>query len=674
MQYTTENYIYFFDGRLFANVAIMNKHFLKTATLLFFLIFCRHLNAQKLSISPYACCTTGTDPVDIKHCGDDRLFVLDRSGIIQVVNANATIRPVPFLDISSKIYPGTDEESLVGMAFSPNYKTDGKFYVYYVGGVSGSPISIVEQYNVSAADSNIADASSALTIITQSEPFDIHKAGNMMFGKDGYLYINFGDGGSPDDSAGNAQNETTLNGKIVRIDVSNSSLAQPYVVPATNPFYNNVLGIRPEIWASGLRNPWRASIDRITGDRWLTDVGQNSQEEVDFETASFGGGNNYGWNIMEGTNCFNPMTGCNTTGLTLPTYTYPHPYGDAIMGGYVYRSAQSKSLFGTYIFADFIAKWFDGIKQTNGVITDTFHLITGAQNTIGNPLDFGEDRYGDLYVLFLTHKTIYKLVDTSYLRIPKAYMTPLDQGNGTYLLQGLPGRNLTYQWLRNNAVIPGATSPDYLASTPGIYSLVVTNTLNFSDTSDVFSFGVLPLNLISFTAQKISGNKIALQWQTASEQNISSYSILRKQNNDATFVSIGSVLSKSSNENAAGKLSYNFTDSTASRSGSVYYRLQIKNIDGSYTYSDVRLINNVHVKNNFSFYPNPAKGKLQVNLDEFTKPVVMILYNNIGQKIKEQFLSRQTTTVDIKGLKGLYIVQLSDKDGGNLVTKKLIVE
>ncbi|MEO8766127.1 MAG: PQQ-dependent sugar dehydrogenase, partial [Ginsengibacter sp.] len=260
-------------------------------SLLFFLCaFCR-TEGQKLGVVPYACCTTGDAAVDVKDCGDDRLFVLDRSGTIQIINPNGTFRPIPFLDISSKIFVGSDEETLVGLAFSPDYKTNGKFYVNYVGSVAGNPTSIIEEYTVSAADTNIADPSSALTIITQTQPYDIHKGGNLMFDKEGYLFINLGDGGSPEDADGNAQNKTNLLGKILRIDVRNSSMAQPYVIPSSNPFYtDNTPGIRKEIWAYGLRNPWRASIDRLTGDRWFTDVGQNAEEEVDFEAAGSPGG------------------------------------------------------------------------------------------------------------------------------------------------------------------------------------------------------------------------------------------------------------------------------------------------------------------------------------------------------------------------------------------------
>ena len=265
--------------------------------------------------------------------------------MIRVVNADGTLRDTPFLSIPGKISSATGEEGFLGIVFSPGYKTNGKLYVDYTAYIGGQLSTIVEEYKVSPADSNVADLSSALTILTQSQPFSNHKGGNLMFGKDGYLYINFGDGGSEGDPDGYGQNTTTFLGKILRIDVSNSSVAQPYVVPPTNPFYNDPTpGIKKEIWTYGVRNPWRSSVDRLTGDLWIADVGQNAVEEVDYQPANDAGGRNYGWNIMEGKSCYIPATGCNSPELTLPVYDYSHSYGYAVTGGYIYRSAQSKSL------------------------------------------------------------------------------------------------------------------------------------------------------------------------------------------------------------------------------------------------------------------------------------------------------------------------------------------
>lgn len=631
----------------------------------------KKLNAQRLAVNAYV--SGLTLPIEIKNCGDDRLFVAERPGRIRVINADGTLRTAPFLDVSSKVSSYTNgEEGFLGFAFSPNYKTDGKFFVNYTANIAGQLTGVIEQYNVNLADSNVAQTT-ALRILSVAQPFSNHNGGNLMFGKDGYLYINLGDGGSVGDPNGNGQNKNTFLAKVLRIDISNSSVRQPYRTPTTNPFYGQS-GVKPEIWAYGVRNPWRSSFDRITGDLWLTDVGQDAVEEIDFQTANATGGNNYGWNIMEGTACYNPPSGCNQTGLTLPIYEYTHAVGQAITGGYVYRSAQSKSLWGVYLFADYAAKWIDGITQSNGVASPVTHYITNAQAT-GNPVSFGQDRLGDLYILFNNNGTVYKLEDSSYLRRPKAYFTPMDQDNGSFLLQGLQGRNLSYQWLLNNTPISGATNPDYITSNNGSYQLIVTNALASNDTSNVFLLGVLPLNLTSFTAQKLIGNnRVKLEWNTAYEQNIKGYAILRKENNQAGFSKIGFAASKSLNGNSSADFSYTFVDSSISSSAKLFYRLQILNADGSSSYSAIRSINSAIEKNNFVISPNPAKGHVQILLENTASPALMKLYDNSGKKVKEQTLTQQSNTIDLAGLRGIYIVQLSDGNGTNVTRKKLLVQ
>ncbi|MEO8567513.1 MAG: PQQ-dependent sugar dehydrogenase [Ginsengibacter sp.] len=637
------------------------------------LILSQKIIAQKLAANPIV--GGLTLPIDLKHCGDDRLFVAERPGRIRIINADSTLRPIPFLDISSKVSSYTNsEEGLLGIVFSPDYKTDGKFYVDYTANISGQLTTVLEEYKVNPADSNVA-LTTPLIILTQSQPYANHNGGNLMFGKDGYLYMNVGDGGSVGDPQGNGQNKNTFLGKILRIDVSNSSIAEPYVIPTSNPFYNDATpNLKKEIWAYGVRNPWRSSVDRLTGDLWIADVGQGAVEEIDYQPVNAAGGRNYGWNIMEGTACYSPATGCNQSGLTLPIYDYPHAVGKSITGGYIYRSAQSKSLFGTYLFADYVQKWVDGIRESGGVLSGSVtHYITNAQAT-GNPVSFGEDRYGDQYILFNNNGTVYKLEDTSYLRSPKAYFTATDHGTGTFLFAGLEGRNLTYQWLKNDVAIPGATSPDYSTSASGIYKLVVTNSLGISDTSAAYTLGALPINLVSFSAQKTNGNNIKLQWNTSSEENISGFIIERKLNNEANFSGIGFIESKAVNGNSNVSLDYSFIDSATFNISKIFYRLQIKNIDGSVAYSDIRSVIFNGVKNSFSFYPNPAKGFVQINIENFDKPLRMIMYDNMGKKIKEQYLDQQNTEINIRELRGIYFVQLSDKDGSNVAKNKLVVE
>jgi glucose/arabinose dehydrogenase len=645
-----------------------NKFF----TPLLFVLLTQILNAQKLAVVPYV--SGINSPIDVKHCGDDRMFVADRGGLIRVVNADGTLRPTPFLDISSKVHQA-EEDGLLGLAFSPNYKTDGKFYINYIDSIAGVISTVIEEYKVSSSDSNIANPSSALTIIKQTQPFDNHVGGNLMFANGNYLYINFGDGDQDGDPNNYCQDVTTFLGKILRIDVSNSSPGLPYSIPSANPFYNNATpGIKKEIWALGVRNPWRSSVDKITGDLWIADVGQAAHEEIDFQPANSTGSMNYGWPIMEGSNCYRPATGCSSAGVTLPIYDYPHPFGNAVIGGYVSRTAQSKLLFGTYIFGDFASKWIDGIQQSGGVMSGGInHLIT-ASNATGNPISFGEDRFGDQYIIFDNNQTVYKLQDTSYLLRPKAYFTPLSQGSGSYLLQGLEGRGLTYQWLRNNTVIPGATSTNYSSSAAGSYTLVVTNSLSFSDTSDIYLIGaVLPLKIVSFNAQRKPSNNIQLQWETASEQNVLEFSVLRKQSDEGAFSSIGYVQTKSLNGISNSELDYSFIDSSALANSKIFYRLKITHVDGSLSYSDVITITS-SANSGFEIYPNPASGYFQIDINEFVRPSIVIIYDLTGRKIHQQILNQPSTKIEIKGLKGVYFVQTSNADGSGMVRKKLLVK
>jgi glucose/arabinose dehydrogenase len=640
---------------------------------IFILVFVsQQIVAQKLAAIPYV--SGITSPIDLKHCGDDRLFVAERGGRIRVINADGTLRATPFLDITPKISSPTEgEEGFLGIAFSPNYKTDGKFYVDYTARFSGQLSTVIEEYKVSAADSNVADVSSALTLLTQSQPFTNHKGGNLMFGKDGYLYINLGDGGSGGDPFGNGQNKKTFLAKILRIDISNSSATQPYAIPPSNPFFSDTTaGIKKEIWTYGVRNPWRSSVDRLTGDLLIADVGQGKVEEIDFQKANDPGGRNYGWNIVEGDSCYNPATGCNKTGITMPIYEYFHNGGGgAIMGGYVYRSAQSKSLWGQYLFADEVLKFIDAVYLVNGIVSGNVNHLTTAAQATGYPISFGEDRYSDQYIIFYGNGTVYKLEDTSYLRRPKAYFTPTNPVANSFLLQGLQGRNLTYQWLKDNVIIARATSPDYTTSELGSYTLEVTNTLGFKDTSDAFLLGS-SLNLISFTAQKIPGGLISLDWQTSAELNISGYTIQRRKNNETGFSDIGFVDSKSINGFSNNELDYTFTDSSALNYTKIFYRLQIEHADGSFTYSNIIFISSDESKNGFIIFPNPAKGQVQLYLNEYLQPVVMILYDNTGKKIRKQTINQQGSTIALPASKGIYIIQISNNDGSNLVRKKII--
>lgn len=289
-----------------------------------------------------------SSPLDVANAGDGsgRLFVVEQGGRIRVVRDGAILSP-PFLDISDRITSG-GERGLLGLTFHPDYPADRRFFVDYTDRDGGT---VIAQYTVSAADPNVADPASETILLHIEQPYSNHNGGAVEFGPDGMLYVAMGDGGSAGDPQGNGQNLDTLLAKILRIDVAGPGPnGAPYRIPADNPFVATV-GARPEIWLTGLRNPWRMRFDRSTGDLWIGDVGQGAWEEIDVARAGTSG-QDYGWNRMEGFHCYEPSSGCDQTGLTLPITEYGHDNGCAVIGGVVVRDARQGLLDGGYLFGD----------------------------------------------------------------------------------------------------------------------------------------------------------------------------------------------------------------------------------------------------------------------------------------------------------------------------------
>lgn len=334
-------------------------------------------------------------PVTITNAHDDRLFVVQQGGQIRVVQDGALLRE-PFLDISSELTTG-GERGLLGLAFPSDYATSGRFYVYYTGAGGES---VLSRFRVTPGNPNLADETSEEVLLTHPQPYSNHNGGQLAFGPDGYLYLGLGDGGSGGDPQGNGQNLGTLLGKLLRLDVSGSS---GYSVPTDNPFVSTP-GAKPEIWAYGLRNPWRFSFDRGSGDLYIADVGQDAFEEVDLQPAASKGGENYGWNIMEASHCYRAET-CDQAGLTLPVIEYPHgpQWGTSISGGYVYRGEAVPALAGRYVFADFTS----GRIWTSSAADDW--QITPLLETGFNISTFGEDAAGELYVADYSGGLIYRI-------------------------------------------------------------------------------------------------------------------------------------------------------------------------------------------------------------------------------------------------------------------------
>jgi glucose/arabinose dehydrogenase len=317
-----------------------------------------------------------------------RLFIVEQTGAIRIIK-DGNLLPTPFLDISHKITSG-GEQGLLGLAFDPDYAATGKFVVHYTDPAGDTHLSV---YTVSS-DPDVADATSEQVILTADQPYDNHNGGQILFGPDGFLYMGLGDGGSANDPEGRAQNLGDLLGSILRLDLHG---AAPYAVPPDNPFVGQA-GVQPEVWSYGLRNPWRFSFDRATGDLYIADVGQNQYEEVDVAPASAGNGKglNYGWNIMEGAHCLNGGT-CDTVGLVPPDFEYAHDQGCSITGGYVYRGAAIPALQGLYFFADYCQGWVRSFRYQEGQATELTDWPTLRPG--GSITSFGEDGAGELYVI-----------------------------------------------------------------------------------------------------------------------------------------------------------------------------------------------------------------------------------------------------------------------------------
>jgi len=297
---------------------------------------------------------TFEQPLDMQSPDDgtDRMFVVEQPGRIWVFprDPNVTERTL-FLDITARVNDRGWEEGLLGLAFHPDYATNGFFYVNYTA--DNPRRTVVSRFAVDANDPDKADPTSDLEILTFPQPYGNHNGGDLEFGPDGYLYIGTGDGGSGGDPQNNGQDPTTLLGAILRIDIDNPDAGRAYGIPSDNPFAGNTDGWAEEIYAYGLRNPWRFSFDPETNLLWTGDVGQNAIEEIDIIEA----GGNYGWNIMEGTACFNAGS-CDTSGLMLPVFEYTHSEGQSITGGYVYRGSRRPDLVGKYLYADFMSGRF----------------------------------------------------------------------------------------------------------------------------------------------------------------------------------------------------------------------------------------------------------------------------------------------------------------------------
>ncbi|MCO6452276.1 MAG: PQQ-dependent sugar dehydrogenase [Caldilineales bacterium] len=363
----------------------------------------------RLELIPYA--VGFTQPVAVANAGDVRLFVVEQAGRVRIVKSGVVL-PTPFLDISGRV-SCCSERGLLGIAFPPGFAAKQYFYVNYTN-LAGA--TVVSRFQVKSGSPNLADPASEEVILTIAQPYENHNGGDLAFGpNDGYLYIGTGDGGWRGDPQNHGQRTNTLLGKMLRIDVESGQT--PYAIPASNPF-TQTAGYRGEIWATGLRNPWRFSFDRSNGDLYIADVGQNRYEEVNFQAGSSTGGENYGWRLMEASHCYNPEA-CDPAGLTLPVAEYDHGQGCAVTGGVVYRGGSFPAMQGLYLYGDYCSGRIWGLTRVGDAWQN--QQLARAPFLISA---FGEDAQGEVYVAGLNNGVIYRIEDWPPLWLPMQWREP----------------------------------------------------------------------------------------------------------------------------------------------------------------------------------------------------------------------------------------------------------
>lgn len=615
--------------------------------ILFFIIF-QKSNAQ-INLSLFATGFPGA--VDIKHAGDNRIFIVQQSGFIRIVDTSGTINPVPFLNIQSQVSIGS-EQGLLGLAFSPNYATDGRFYVNYTD-LSGN--SHIARFIVSA-NPDVADLSSQENILDVAQPFANHNGGDLRFGVDGYLYCAFGDGGAGGDPGNRAQDLQQYLGKILRINVD---VPSGYSIPGDNPFFGSPTAL-DEIWAYGVRNPWRNSFDRITNDYWIGDVGQNLHEEIHFQPASSTGGENYGWRCYEGNSAYN-TAGCGAiTNYVFPVYDYPHSganSGCSVTGGNVYRGAIFSAMFGKYFFSDFCSNDIYSLTKNDTVFT--FALENNSVNGDGFGT-FGEDKYGELYIAGNSTGNIYKI--TSAFCNPTAFISVDDTINfcgDTLVISSPLGAGFFYAWFRDGIGVQASGNNTLAVTQSGNYYVQVLAGNGCSSVSDSVYVNLQSAPSVSFTGLPVF---ICLNQSAVSLTGIPP---------GGTFSGNG-ITGSTFDPVAAGQGSHKITYSYVAASGCTASASQIIAVDACVSVEENSFITQLNIS------PNPGNGEINLEITALknNNSAEVEVFNVFGQVCYLTALNIQagnnSFSFDLDNLKkGVYFLKL--KSGDVVHVRKFII-
>ncbi|NWF49211.1 MAG: PQQ-dependent sugar dehydrogenase [Ignavibacteriaceae bacterium] len=637
---------------------------------------------------------TFSSPLDLQHAGDgtDRIFVVERAGRIKVFQNSANTSQVKiFLDITDRVVSG-GELGLLGLAFHPDYENNGYLYVNYT---SQNPNlhTRISRFKVTDTNPDSADKNSEQIILTYDQPYSNHNGGCLAFGPDGYLYIASGDGGSGGDPQNNAQSVNNLLGKILRIDIDNPAPGLFYSIPPDNPFVDSTGTVRKEIFAWGLRNPWRFSFDSETGTIWCADVGQDAWEEIDI----IQNGKNYGWRCYEGNHPYN-LSGCNYPEYIFPVWEYSHSIGASITGGYVYRGPNVPEIFGQYIYGDYSSKKVWALKY-DGITPPINTLLLTAPGSITS---FGVDKNNELYIVSFDSK-IYRFLPTAPIIAPSNL-----NGLGVMLLSNPPDVIVMLDWNDNSDNEEGfIIERKTVGSDFVIIDSVQANQNSFVDInvidSTIYTYRVrafagnvysgysnsvtvtTPLRSVnsptSLIAQQTGINLVELSWIDNDLQE-EGYKIERKLGENGQYYLIDSV--------AASIV--NYSDTTVTSQNIYYYRVYayIEQIRSDYSNEDSAFVSGTtEVKDLskpvkfelFQNYPNPFNPatviKYSIPERNANQLVKLVIYDVIGRIIKTLVEENQQPGVyeinfDAPDLpSGIYFYQLSAGDFRD--TKKMIL-
>jgi len=608
---------------------------------------------QSISLTQFA--TGFNNPIGaFFRPGNNTMYVVQQRGRIRMVDNTGTIATNDFLNITSKVSQSGNERGLLSMVFDPDYETNGFFYVNYTKSSDGT--TVIARYSRSTTDPNVADPLSEVIVLEIAQPYSNHNGGQLQFDNNGYLVIGMGDGGSANDPQNNAQNNQSLLGKMLRIDVRSGL---PYTIPATNPFIGTAT-ILPEIWSLGVRNPWRFSYDMVTKDLWIADVGQNVYEEIDFEPAGDPGGKNYGWRCYEGDNIFN-SSGCGaSSNYTFPVFTYSHTGGNcSVSGGFVYRGGTYGNLYGKYIFADYCSGKIWATEQTT---PGTFNTVVLTQTTpvLANSIvSFAQDNNGEMYVIARdTYNAIYKLSEDGCLPSADIYtngnVSTICNGQSLTLIAPYADDNF-YSWNWSGGVVVGNTNT-ITVTDPGTYSVTVTNGQGCSATSADFVVNVFNLPNIAFgtTPAEVCLNDMVNLTATPAGGQFSG--------NGVSGTSFNPALA------GPGVYTLKYTYSENGCTGEATVQITVNNC-----YTSVEKLS----KSNINIYPNPTSATngffIQTNglpIDQFS--IVDLSGKTIYNSGKLNAISQNIQVQPGSIASGVYILKLWSN--AELVSRKLVIE